>query len=160
MSVKEHHRYNKQHADLLAPLREPFAVALSNDLHYQDLIKAKEFLVDANRYFQEELRKLADEEIIGADYGLKGVMELVHQVSPLDSSVLLLGDTGTGKELIASAIHSFSKRCHGPMVKMNCGAISPSLIDTEPFGHEKGAFTGPIAMKRGRFERAHKGTIF
>lgn len=159
-STNGHHQYNQKHANLVAPLREPFAIALSNGLHYQELIKTKEFLVDDNRYFQNELRKTVGEEIVGADYGLKGVMDLVRQVSRQDSAVLLLGDTGTGKELIAGAIHSYSKRASGPMVKMNCGAISPSLIDTELFGHEKGAFTGAVAMKRGRFERAHQGTLF
>jgi transcriptional regulator with GAF, ATPase, and Fis domain len=87
-------------------------------------------------------------------------MEMVKQVAPIDSPVLLLGETGTGKEVIASAIHYSSPRKDGPLIKVNCGAIPETLLDSELFGHEKGAFTGAISQKRGRFERASKGTIF
>ena len=97
---------------------------------------------------------------MGAEFGLKGVMEQILKVSPLSSPVLLFGETGTGKELIANAIHSFSPRHNGPLIKVNCGAIPDTLIDSELFGHEKGAFTGAIAQQRGRFERADGGTIF
>ena len=100
------------------------------------------------------------EEIIGSDFGLKSVMEMVQQVAPLDSPVLLLGETGTGKEVIANAIHYSSPRKDGPFIKVNCGAIPETLLDSELFGHEKGAFTGAISQRRGRFERADKGTIF
>ena len=85
---------------------------------------------------------------------------MIEQVAPLDSPVLLLGETGTGKEVIANAIHYSSPRRNGPFIKVNCGAIPETLLDSELFGHEKGAFTGAIAQKRGRFERADKGTIF
>jgi transcriptional regulator with GAF, ATPase, and Fis domain len=87
-------------------------------------------------------------------------MEMVRQVAPLNNSVLLLGETGTGKEVIANAIHFGSLRRDGPLIKVNCGAIPESLIDSELFGHEKGAFTGAVTEKRGRFERADGGTIF
>ncbi len=87
-------------------------------------------------------------------------MEMVRQVASLTSPVLLLGETGTGKEVIANTIHYSSLRKHGPFIKVNCGAIPDSLVDSELFGHEKGAFTGATARKRGRFERAHQGTIF
>jgi transcriptional regulator with GAF, ATPase, and Fis domain len=87
-------------------------------------------------------------------------MEQILKVSPLASPVLLSGETGTGKELIANAIHSFSPRHNGPLIKVNCGAIPETLIDSELFGHEKGAFTGAVAQQRGRFERADGGTIF
>ena len=87
-------------------------------------------------------------------------MEMVQQVAPLDSPVLLLGETGTGKEVIANAIHYSSPRKDGPFIKVNCGAIPETLLDSELFGHEKGAFTGAISQRRGRFERADKGTIF
>jgi len=85
---------------------------------------------------------------------------MVQQVAPLDSPVLLLGETGTGKEVIANAIHYSSLRKDGPFIKVNCGAIPETLLDSELFGHEKGAFTGAVSQKRGRFERADKGTIF
>ena len=87
-------------------------------------------------------------------------MDLVGRVSPLDSPVLLLGETGVGKDLIANTIHQSSPRRDGPFIKVNCGAIPESLIDSELFGHERGAFTGAVKLKRGRFERAHGGTIF
>jgi transcriptional regulator with GAF, ATPase, and Fis domain len=91
---------------------------------------------------------------------MKYVLELVKQVAPLNNTVLLLGETGTGKEIIANAIHFASPRKEGPFIKVNCGAIPENLIDSELFGHEKGAFTGAISEKRGRFERANAGTIF
>jgi transcriptional regulator with GAF, ATPase, and Fis domain len=117
-------------------------------------------LADDNRYLYNELRSVSGAEIIGSDFGLKPVMEMVRQVAPLDSPVLLLGETGTGKEIIANAIHYSSPRKDGPFIKVNCGAIPESLLDSELFGHEKGAFTGAMSQKRGRFERANKGTIF
>jgi len=85
---------------------------------------------------------------------------MVHQVAPLDSHVLLLGETGVGKEVIANTVHYASPRRNGPLIKVNCGAIPEMLLDRELFGHEKGAFTGAVARKRGRFERADTGTIF
>ena len=99
-------------------------------------------------------------KVIGAEQGLKETMERVYQVSPLDSPVLLLGETGTGKEVIANAIHHFSPRRNGPFIRVNCGAIPSTLLDSELFGHEKGAFTGARSRKRGRIERAHGGTLF
>jgi transcriptional regulator with GAF, ATPase, and Fis domain len=87
-------------------------------------------------------------------------MEMVRQVAPLNNTVLLMGETGTGKEVIANSIHFASPRKDGPFIKVNCGAIPESLIDSELFGHEKGAFTGAVSEKRGRFERANGGTIF
>ena len=99
-------------------------------------------------------------EIVGAKFGLKQVMNRARQVAAMDSPVLILGETGTGKDMIANAIHNSSPRSSGPFVGINCGAIPDSLIDSELFGHEKGAFTGALSQKRGRFERANKGTIF
>jgi transcriptional regulator with GAF, ATPase, and Fis domain len=98
--------------------------------------------------------------IIGEDFGLKNIMEMVRQVASLDSPVLLLGETGVGKDVIANAIHYSSSRRNGPFIKVNSGAIPETLMDSELFGHEKGAFTGALSQKRGRFERAHRVTIF
>ncbi len=117
-------------------------------------------LADDNRYLHRELFRLAGDEIVGADFGLKGAMEMVRQVASLNSPVLLLGETGVGKDVIANAIHYSSPRKDGPFVKVNCGAIPETLLDSELFGHEKGAFTGALSQRRGRFERANKGTIF
>ena len=153
-------RYTNGHLHLLSLMREPASIALSNSLRYIEVLKLKELLADDNRYLHRELSRQCGEEIVGADFGLKGVMDLVRHVAPLNSPVLLYGETGTGKEVIARAIHNLSQRSGGPFIKVNCGAIPESLIDSELFGHERGAFTGALSQKRGRFERAHGGTIF
>lgn len=148
------------HVNLLRLLDKPCAIALTNSLRFRELKNLKELLADDNRYLQDELNKMAGEKVIGSNQGLAGVMEMVHKVSPLESPVLLLGETGTGKEVIANAIHNLSLRKDGPFIRVNCGAIPASLLDSELFGYEKGAFTGAIARKRGRIERAQGGTLF
>jgi len=153
-------RYTEEHARLLALLNEPFAMALSNALKHQQVLKLKDMLTDDNRYLHQELFSLAGSEIIGMDFGLKEVMEMIRKVAPLESPVLLLGETGVGKGVMAGAIHRLSSRSKGPFITVNSGAIPDTLIDSELFGHEKGAFTGAIEQKRGRFERANQGTIF
>jgi transcriptional regulator with GAF, ATPase, and Fis domain len=153
-------QYTDEHARLLRLLRQTLAIAMSNALQHQEIIRFKQMLADDNRYLLEELRAVSGDKIVGADFGLHKVMQMVEQVAPLDSPVLLLGETGTGKELIANAIHGFSQRRERPFIKVNCGAIPETLLDSELFGHEKGAFTGAISQKRGRFERADNGTIF
>jgi transcriptional regulator with GAF, ATPase, and Fis domain len=152
-------KFTQQHADLLSLLREPFAIAMSHALRHREVIRLKEILADDNRYLKGELKRLAGDSIIGANFGLKDVMEKASQVASLDSPVLLLGETGVGKDVIANAIHYSSSRRDGPFITVNCGAIPDTLIDSELFGHEKGAFTGALSQKRGRFERADKGTI-
>ena len=153
-------QYTDEHAQLLQLLHGPIAIAMSNALRYQEIIRFKDMLADDNRYLYDELRSVSGDEIIGSDFGLKTVMEMVRQVAPLDSPVLLLGETGAGKEVIANAIHYSSPRKDGPFIKVNCGAIPETLLDSELFGHEKGLSPGRSAQKRGRFERADKGTIF
>ncbi len=153
-------RFNDYHAQLYSTLKEPFFVALTNTLKHREVLKLKDMLADDNRYLHGELHRLSGDEIIGANFGLRDVMHKVHQVASLDSPVLLLGETGVGKDVIANTIHYSSSRSDGPFVSVNCGAIPESLIDSELFGHEKGAFTGALSQKRGRFERADKGTIF
>ena len=152
--------YNAEHAHLFSLLKDPFVVAMSNALKHHELMLLKDMLADDNRFLQGELRRLSGEEIIGANFGLKRVMEEARKVAILDTPVLVLGETGTGKEVIANTIHASSPRTHGPFIKVNCGAIPESLVDSELFGHEKGAFTGALSQKRGRFERAHNGTVF
>jgi len=152
--------FTKQHTELIAMLREPFAIAMSNSLKHREIHKLKDLLADDNQYFQSELQRLSGDEVIGANAGLKDVMQKVQQVAPLDSPVLLLGETGSGKDVVAKAIHYSSSRSRSPMISVNCGAIPDTLIDSELFGHEKGAFTGALSQRRGRFERANKGTIF
>jgi transcriptional regulator with GAF, ATPase, and Fis domain len=152
--------FTDEHARLMSLLHDPFAVALANVLKHRELLRLKDLLADDNRYLQQELRHISGDEIVGARYGLRDVMELVWQVAPLNSHVMLTGETGVGKEVIANAAHYTSTRREGPFVKVNCGAFTENLLDSELFGHEKGAFTGAVQSKRGRFERAHKGTLF
>ncbi len=154
------HRYREEDARLLSQLREPFAIAMANALKHQELIDIKEELVSDNRYLNSELISQSGDEVVGAETGLREVMTKVAQINHLKNSILILGETGTGKEVIANAIHRQSPRRDKPFIKVNCGAIPENLIDSELFGHEKGAFTGADKQKRGRFERAHKGTIF
>lgn len=153
-------KYTQEHAELLAAVTDPFALALANVLSYQEVLRYRDILIDDNRFLNRELLSNTGDEIIGSNSGLRNVMEMARQVAPLNNTVLLIGETGTGKEVIANAIHFASRRKDGPFIKVNCGAIPENLIDSELFGHEKGAFTGAVAKKRGRFERAAGGTIF
>ena len=111
-------------------------------------------------YNEPDLKERKFEQIIGSSSALESVLAQVERVAPTDSTVLILGETGTGKELIAKAVHNLSARCGRPFVKLNCAAIPFDLLESELFGHEKGAFTGAIAQKVGRFEMADKGTLF
>jgi formate hydrogenlyase transcriptional activator len=135
------------------------AVAVENALDYERAIKDKDKETKQRLYLEEEIRGEFG-EIIGDSPALKTTLDLVSIVAPTDSSVLILGETGTGKELIARAIHKLSGRRDRAFVKLNCAAIPLGLLESELFGHEKGAFTGAIAQKTGRFELAHKGTLF
>lgn len=153
-------KFTPEHVALLATVAEPFAIALANVLAHEEVVKYRDILIDDNRFLNREILSMAGDDIIGGNSGLRNVMEMVRQVASLNNTVLLMGETGTGKEVIANAIHFASPRKDGPFIKVNCGAIPESLIDSELFGHEKGAFTGAVAEKRGRFERAAGGTIF
>jgi transcriptional regulator with GAF, ATPase, and Fis domain len=154
-------RYTEAHARLFASLHEPFAIALANALKHEQLRKLQEMLADDNRFLRKELLHVTGEqEVVGARSGLKDVLEMAKQVATLGSPVLLLGETGVGKDVIANFIHYASHCKDGPFIKVNCGAIPEALVDSELFGHEKGAFTGATGQKRGFFERAHGGTIF
>jgi len=153
-------RFTEDHARLLSLLREPFAIAMANALKHQEVVELKEQLASDNRYLSSALRSRTGDDVIGAENGLRTVMEKVKQVAHLKNTVLILGETGVGKEVIANAIHRCSPRRDAPLIKVNCGAIPENLIDSELFGHEKGAFTGAVKRKRGLFERANKGTIF
>lgn len=145
--------YNASHADIIVEVNEPFAIALSNALRFMDLEQN-------NLELQKEARNVRGDVMIGVDGGLKEIKQLIEQVAPTHSHVLLCGETGTGKEVVAHEIHKLSSRSSGPMISLNCGAIPESLVDSELFGHEKGSFTGALETKPGRFERANKGTLF
>ena len=153
-------RFSKEHADLLASISDPFAIALSNTLAHLELMKLRDDLLDDKRFLNRELFHTTSDDVIGANTGLRNVMDLAHQAAPLNTTVLLLGETGVGKDVVANVIHDGSPRREGPFIKVNCGAIPDGLIDSELFGHEAGAFTGADRERRGRFERADGGTIF
>ena len=153
-------RYSEEHARLVALLQEPLSLAVCHALEREESARLRDLRADDNRYLQRELTRIFADQIVGGEYGLKGVMDMVRQVSPLASPVLLRGETGVGKDVIAGAIHRTSPFRDGPFIKVNCGAIPETLVDSELFGHEKGAFTGAAGRKRGYFERAHHGTIF
>ncbi len=158
--AKGREKFSEEHGRLFSLLKEPFAIALSNTLKHQEVLRLKDLLDDDNRYLHRELLHLSGDEIVGSEFGLKEVMMKARQVASQNSPVLLLGETGVGKDVIANAIHYSSPRKDGPFVKVNCGAIPETLLDSELFGHEKGAFTGALSQKRGRFERSDRGTLF
>ncbi len=160
VSVDGHDRYTERHAQLLESIREPLTIATINARRYLELMHAKDQLAEDNRALSADIKRSLGDEVVGADFGLREVMEQVRQIAPSNSATLLLGETGTGKEVVANAIHMASPRSSGPMISMQCGAIPESLLDSELFGHEKGAFTGASQRKRGRFERADGGTLF
>ena len=146
---------------LLSQCAKQIAIAVENVLAYQEIATLKDKLNKEKLYLEDEIRsELNFEEIIGESPAIKKVLKQVDIVAPTDSTVLILGETGTGKELLARAIHDRSKRHEGTFVKLNCAAIPTGLLESELFGHEKGAFTGAIATKVGRFELADGGTLF
>jgi transcriptional regulator with GAF, ATPase, and Fis domain len=159
LTAREADCYTQEHARLLSLLRDPLTVAISNILEHREVHRLRDRLAEDYRHLQRELLRITGDEIVGTDFGLREVMHKVRHVAPTESPVLLTGETGVGKDVIANAIHLGSTRRNGPFIPVNCGAIPESLLDSELFGHEKGAFTGALSRKRGRFERAHQGTI-
>jgi formate hydrogenlyase transcriptional activator len=158
---KEDNSFSEHDADFLTEVAGQVAIAIENALAYREISELKDKLAQEKLYLEEEIRsELNFEHIIGSSPALKQVLELVETVASTDSTVLLLGDTGTGKELIARAIHDHSRRKERTFVKLNCAAIPTGLLESELFGHEKGAFTGAISQKTGRLELAHQGTLF
>ena len=151
--------FTQEDEELCTQLRVPCAIAIANSLKHRELRNASLRLAGENRQLKGMLIP-SDDSLMDEGAGLAHVMKQVRQVSHLDSTVLLTGETGSGKEFIANAIYKHSRRRGGPFIKVNCGAIPESLIDSELFGHEKGAFTGAVQRSIGYFEQAHGGTIF
>jgi formate hydrogenlyase transcriptional activator len=146
---------------LLQDVSEIVSIVVSNALAYEEIKTLKEQLQAENRLLQDEIvQRSIFEEIVGSSQSLRNVLLAIDRVAPTDSTVLITGETGTGKELIAHAIHRRSPRSGRALVKVNCAALPAELIASELFGHEKGAFTGALQQRIGRFETAHTGTIF
>jgi formate hydrogenlyase transcriptional activator len=154
-------RFMPEEIDFLSQASGQIAIALENALAYREISELKEKLAQEKLYLEEEIRsEMNFDQIVGDSPALRQVLELVQTVAPSDSTVLLLGETGTGKELVARAIHDHSRRKNRTFVKLNCAAIPTGLFESELFGHEKGAFTGAIGQKIGRLELADQGTLF
>jgi transcriptional regulator with GAF, ATPase, and Fis domain len=153
--------FHPKHAELAQLLLEPFSTALENDLHLREMAALREAAEADKRSLLTRLgRTTLGDTIVGVESGLRDVMDRVELVARSNAPVLIFGETGTGKELIARAIHNRSARSRGPFDRVNCGAIPPELIDSQLFGHERGAFTGAVESRRGWFERADGGTLF
>jgi formate hydrogenlyase transcriptional activator len=153
--------FTAEDAELFAAVANQVAFAVENSLAFQEIATLKDKIAAENVYLQEEIRTERNfEDIVGEAPSLRQVLEMVETVAPTESTVLILGETGTGKELIARAIHDRSARHERSLVKVNCAAIPTGLLESELFGHERGAFTGAVSQRIGRFELAHGGTLF
>jgi formate hydrogenlyase transcriptional activator len=153
--------FTEEDVKLLTHIAKQIAIAVENALAYREISALKDKLAQEKLYLEEEIRsEMNFDQIVGDSPALRQVLELVQTVAPSDSTVLLLGETGTGKELVARAIHDHSRRENRTFVKLNCAAIPTGLFESELFGHEKGAFTGAISQKVGRLELADQGTLF
>jgi transcriptional regulator with GAF, ATPase, and Fis domain len=154
-------RFGKRDEELLRLLLEPCAAALDSDRRRREELRLRDAaLADRQALLSRLGRRELGETIVGTETGLRPVMERVELVSRLDVPVLILGETGSGKEVLARAIHVRSRRAAGPFLRVNCGAIPAGLIDSELFGHERGSFTGASSERKGWFERADQGTLF
>ena len=163
LNVASHtpNQYSEAQAEFLQEVANQVAVAVENMNAYEEIASLKARLEAENVYLKEEIRTEHNfQEIVGNSPALLSALRKVEQIAPTDSTVLILGETGTGKELIARAIHDRSARKGRPLVKVNCSAISAGLVESELFGHVKGAFTGAFERRVGRFELADGGTIF
>jgi len=159
-STREH-AFPDADVDFLSQVAGQAAIAIENATAYQEIAQLKDQLAEEKLYLQDEIRTDRNfGEIVGDSPSFRHVLDQVATVAPTDASVLILGETGTGKELIARAIHDLSGRRERTFVKLNCAAIPTGLLESELFGHEKGAFTGAIMQKAGRFELANRGTLF
>jgi formate hydrogenlyase transcriptional activator len=161
MGSKRSNNFGQEDLDILSQISVQISLALDNALAYGRLSASKKRLEDERLYLESEIRAEYNfEDLVGQSAGLRKVLDQIEIVAPTGSTVLLHGETGTGKELIARAVHNLSPRRDRTFVRLNCAAIPSGLVESELFGHEKGAFTGALMQKRGRFEIADRGTLF
>jgi formate hydrogenlyase transcriptional activator len=153
--------FNQREAEMLAKIADQMAVTVVNARAFRKLAESRDRLMEEKQYLQEEINlENHFEDIVGESTGLRQVLKEIETVAPTDATVLIEGETGTGKELLARAVHRLSPRKERTFIKLNCAAIPATLLESELFGHEKGAFTGAIARKLGRLELANEGTLF
>ena len=157
---KRHDAVSEHDLEFLGQIAAQIAIGVANALAYKEIEELKNKLEEEKLYLEDEIRNEYFDEIVGESSALTDVLDQVRTVAETDSTVLILGETGTGKELIARAIHNGSNRRQKTFVKLNCSAIPTGLLESELFGHEKGAFTGAIAQRLGRMELADRGTLF
>jgi len=161
LGTRRQDAFSEDDFPFLTQVARQVAIAIENARAFSEVSDQKQQLALEKLYLEDEIRsELKFEEIIGRSEALRRVLEQIETVAPTDSTVLVYGETGSGKELIARAVHNLSTRKAGPFVKLNCAAIPTGLLESELFGHEKGAFTGAIAQRIGRFELANRGTMF
>lgn len=161
LGSRQFQAFSQDQIEFATQVANQVAIAVDNALAYGQIADLRDKLAQEKLYLEDEIRtEMNFDEIVGLSPALRQVLQQVKTVAPTDSAVLILGETGTGKELIARAIHNLSRRKEHTFVKLNCAAIPTGLLESELFGHEKGAFTGAIAQRIGRFELADKGTIF
>ncbi|MFB3902544.1 MAG: sigma 54-interacting transcriptional regulator [Acidobacteriota bacterium] len=161
LGSRQRSAFSQNQIDFLVQVAKQVAIAVDNALAYGQIADLKDKLAQEKLYLEDEIRSQMNfDEIVGTSPALRRVLRQVETVAPTGSAVLILGETGTGKELIARAIHNLSRRKDRTFVKLNCAAIPTGLLESELFGHEKGAFTGAITQRIGRFELANQGTIF
>ena len=158
---RSEHAFTQEEVEFLTQVANQVAIAVDNALAYGQITALKDQLAQEKLYLEDEIRsERYFEDIMGHSPALRHVLQQVETVAPTEATVLICGETGTGKELIARAIHQLSPRQAHAFVKLNCAAIPTGLLESELFGHEKGAFTGALTQRIGRFELAHRGTVF
>jgi transcriptional regulator with GAF, ATPase, and Fis domain len=161
VASRKENAFVQHDADMLSQFASQMAMAVNNALAFKQIAELRDRLDQEKQYLEEEINlENRFEDIVGESTGLRQVLKDIETVAPTDATVLIQGETGTGKELLARAIHRLSPRRDRTFVKLNCAAIPAGLLESELFGHEKGAFTGAIARKLGRLELANEGTLF
>jgi formate hydrogenlyase transcriptional activator len=161
LGSREESGFGRERVSMLESVAGQLAIAVENATAFAHVAELNRRLKETKLYLEEELQEASpSDEILGASAGVRQVLQQIETVAPTDATVLIYGETGSGKELVARALHQKSPRSRGTFVKLNCAAIPTGLLESELFGHEKGAFTGAIAQKIGRFEIAHQGTLF